>query len=112
MIRHRNSIETWNRFGDKYLVKDETLNYNFILDSVQVFANNLKLIGNKLCIFSGDVNQDNFINFFDLNLISDNSKIYSSENLNTDINSDGITDIEDLVICDSNVFRNISTIKP
>lgn len=112
VISHRNSIETWSRFGGEYLVKGGTFNYNFILDSSQAFGNNLKLIGNKWCIFSGDVNQDNVINSLDLNLISDYSTIYSSENLITDLNSDGITDIEDLVVCDNNVFRNISTIKP
>ncbi len=112
VIKHRNSIETWSRLGGEFLIKGGAFNYNFTLDSAQGFGNNLKLVGDKWCIFSGDVNQDNIINLLDLNLIAENSKIYLSENLNTDLNSDGITDIEDLVLCDNNVFRNVTTIKP
>ncbi len=60
-VKHRNSIETWSTvFGN--FSRGGSINYFDMTNSVSsAFGNNLKLVGTKYCLYSGDVNQDKVI---------------------------------------------------
>lgn len=110
VIKHHNSIETWNITAKSFSFG--TLDYDFTISSNQAFGNNLKQIGNKWCIYSGDVNQDGIINYDDLTLINNDASIYKSNIASTDLNSDGVTDLSDLITCENNISQNVMKVTP
>lgn len=105
VVKHRSSIETWSAIGKTF--SSGFLSYDFTTDSAKAYGNNLKKVGTKWCIFSGDVNQDGFINSVDLSLIGIDAFLYSPGYKITDINGDNFVDLNDLVICDENYYNNI-----
>src|SRR5664279_5643709 len=56
VVRHRNALETWSSTAHSF--NSFTLSYDFTSSQSQAYGNNLKLMGGKYCIYSGDVNQD------------------------------------------------------
>lgn len=110
VIKHRNSIETWSK--NPVTFSYHTLTYDFTTDSTKAFGNNLKKVGNEWCIYSGDVNQDGFINSTDLLLIESSASNFLSGYLNSDLNGDNFIDLNDLVLCDDNVFRSVNKLTP
>lgn len=110
VIKHRNGLETWSKTPQTFSA--HALNYDFTTDATKAFGNNLKKIGSNWCIYSGDVNQDGFINSADLLLIHNNAINYSSGYLNADLNGDNFVDLNDLILCDDNVFLSIGKITP
>lgn len=110
VIKHRNCLETWSK--NPLTFNAHFLNYDFTSASTKAFGNNLKKIGDSWCLFSGDVNQDGYINSNDLLLIQSDSNNYSSAYQISDLNGDNFVDLHDLVICDNNVFNSISKIIP
>ncbi len=110
VIKHRNGLETWSK--NPLTFNAHFLNYDFTSASTKAFGNNLKKIGDSWCLFSGDVNQDGYINSNDLLLIQNDSNNYSSAYQISDLNGDNFVDLHDLVICDNNVFNSISKIIP
>lgn len=111
-ITHRNSIETWSKAGGELITKGATLTYNFTTSSSQAYGNNMILKGTKWCIYSGDVNQDGFVNSTDLMFIDNDTFNCSFGYLPTDLTGDGFIDLNDLTICDNNFYNSIHTMRP
>jgi len=112
VIKHRNSIETWSKAGGEAMTKGSSVTYNFTNDSSKAFGNNMKKVNNKWCIYSGDVNQDRYVNLTDITLIGNDAFNYSTGYRLADINGDGYIDLDDLTICDNNYYKSVSTKKP
>ena len=114
VINHFNSIETWSKDGGELLLSDETnYNYDFTTAITQAYGNNLKLKGSKYCLYSGDINQDGFIDLFDVVRIYNDSKNFSTKNyLQTDLNGDSNVDLVDITICYNNSLNFVQIIKP
>jgi hypothetical protein len=72
----------------------------------------LKKCGSKWCIYSGDVNQDGFIDYSDLLQIDNDSYCYTSGYVNSDINGDQFVDYSDLRICENNSNNFVGVQKP
>ena len=100
VIKHRNGLETWSALTQTFSAG--TLNYDFTTASNKAFGNNLKLIGSKWCIYSGDTNQDGFINSTDLNQIYNDNVLGVSGYVPSDLNGDNFVEIDDL----NRVFSN------
>lgn len=109
IISHRNSIETWSANSVQFSLA--SLNYNFTSAQNNAYGNNLKLIGTKWCVFSGDVNQDGSVDSVDLGLIY-NDVYTNSFNLLTDITGDHFVDLNDLILCDNNFFNIVKKVTP
>lgn len=101
-VKHRNAMETWSSSPQTFTAN--ALTYDFTTGSNKAFGNNLKLIGSKWCIYGGDVNQDGFVETFDLNSVFNDNVTGASGYIASDLNGDQFTEIEDLNI----VFRNSS----
>jgi endonuclease/exonuclease/phosphatase family metal-dependent hydrolase len=112
VIKHRNSIETWSKAGGEAITKGSSITYNFTNDSSKAFGNNMKKINNKWCIYSGDVNQDRYVNLTDITLIGNDAFNYPTGYRLADLNGDGYVDLNDLTICDNNSYKSVSTKKP
>jgi len=109
-VKHRNSIETWSSSGNSFT--PSLMTYDFTTNAAKAYGNNLILKGTKYCIYSGDVNQDGFIDGSDLAFTDNDVFIFASGYLSTDVTGDNIVDASDLSIIDNNVFNNIIKITP
>lgn len=110
-LRHRNSIETWLASA----IACEKGTYTSIdatVDSSVVFGNNLVKVGSIWCIYSGDVNQDGFVDFSDLTLIDNDAYVFTSGYVQTDLNGDEFVDFSDLTLCDNNAYNFVGVIRP
>lgn len=110
VIKHRNSIETWS--ANPIQFNSGFADYDFSTTQNKAYGNNLKLINGKWCIYSGDVNQDGFINSTDVSLIFNSNSLGELGYLSTDLNNDSFTEIFDLIIVFNNSSAGIQKITP
>jgi endonuclease/exonuclease/phosphatase family metal-dependent hydrolase len=96
VLKHRNALETWSALPQTFTTN--TLTYDFTTGPEKALGNNLKLIGNKWCIYSGDVNQDGYIETADLNSVYNDNVNGATGYISTDLTGDSFTEIEDLNI--------------
>lgn len=111
-INHRNSIETWSRFGGELFTEGITFNYNFTDSESKAFGNNLILRESKFCIYSGDVNQDGAIDASDLSIIDNDAFNFITGFVNSDLNGDNFVDASDALIADNNASAFVTKIVP
>ncbi len=112
VIKNRNHLETWSKSGGETLLRASTQSYNFTDSPSKAFGNNLKKVGNRWCVFTGDVNQDGIINQSDLAAISVDARNFPVGYRITDLNSDNFIDINDFILSDNNSFNSVSVKKP
>ena len=115
-VKHRNS---YSRHGVLHHIAltSYALSYDFTTAPNQAYANNLILVGNKYCIYSGDVNQDGYVNLTDLVAVNNDAYNLVSGYLVTDLTGDLYTDLTDLLIVNNNsyglVVKNVpSSVNP
>jgi len=114
VIKHRNSIETWSNTGIA-VTAGGSVNYNFSNASSQAFGNNMKQIDAsplRFGLFSGDENQDGYVNLSDLVNVNNNANVFASGYLTSDMNGDNITDLSDVVITSNSASAFVSKITP
>lgn len=115
VIKHRNCVETWSASTVAF-AKGSTVSYNFTDAQTKAYGNNLIQVSDspvRWAIFSGDVNQDGYVDPLDLALIDNDSFNYvSGRGLASDINGDGYVDPLDMAIADANSFNYVGVIKP
>ncbi len=113
-VKHLNCIETWSRSGGDTIINNGTINnYDFTYSAAQAYGNNLKLKGTEYCMFSGDVDQNGFIDLDDLLLISNDAGNFITGNyLPADLTGEGIVDLEDVTVCYNNAVNFVSVIRP
>ncbi|MBK8982109.1 MAG: PQQ-dependent sugar dehydrogenase [Ignavibacteria bacterium] len=64
-VKHKNTLETWSVEGGIQFTRGVLNTYDFTDDAIKTFGSRIKLIGNKYCLISGDINQDGVINAID-----------------------------------------------
>lgn len=112
VISGRNNLQTWSKSGGEALTKNSTVSYNFDSLQTQAYGSNLKLVNTHWCLYSGDVNQDQFVDFSDLTLVDNDSYNFTSGYVATDVNGDLFVDFTDLTLVDNNSYNFIGTIRP
>lgn len=110
VVKHRNSLETWS--ASSVVFSNNQLTYDFTTSQNKAFGNNLKLVGTKWCIYSGDVNQDGYIETEDLSRIFIDNINGVTGYVTTDLNGDGFVEIEDLNIVFINSISGVETKRP
>ncbi|HMR40871.1 MAG TPA: hypothetical protein PKA90_10625, partial [Ignavibacteria bacterium] len=110
-LKHRNSLETWSKFGVNYQTSI-TLNYDFTFSASQSYGNNTILKGSKYCMYSGDVTQDGYIDLGDVVNIYNNGTLFVNGYVATDVNGDMITDLADVLIAYNNAIGFIAAKTP
>lgn len=110
VIKHRNALETWSSSSVTFV--NSQLTYDFTTSRDKAFGNNLKLIGTKWCIYSGDINQDGFIEAEDLSQVFIDNINGVQGFVPTDLNGDGFVEIEDLNIVFINSISGVETKRP
>lgn len=110
IVKHRNSIETWSSSSVQFNAGN--LAYDFTTAQSKSYGNNLKLVNGRWCIYSGDVNQDGFINLTDQSQVFIDNIAGAFGYISTDLNGDYYTEVGDLNIVFVNRTLGISVHKP
>ncbi len=112
VVNHRNSVETWSRtpltFGPGFLSPDFT-------DTANVFGGNLISVDNspqEFGLYSGDVNQDGFIDLTDVININNDANSFATGYINTDLTGNNVTDLTDVIMAYNNSVNFVSIKKP
>ncbi|MFA7359693.1 MAG: FG-GAP-like repeat-containing protein [Candidatus Kapaibacterium sp.] len=107
-IHHRNSLQTWSKSGGMAFTKSTSMTYDLSTGQNMAFGDNMILKGTKWCIYSGDVNQDGYVDANDRSIVwNDRNK---SGYYAADVNGDGAVDALDRSICWNN--RNKAVQRP
>ena len=111
VVKHRNSIETWSA----YPISMASYSYfNFTTAANKAYGDNqIEVETGKWAIYSGDINQDGFIDSFDFPALdTDIFNGVSGVYVNTDLNGDCFVDSFDFPIFDTNSYNGVSIITP
>ena len=113
VVKHRSSVETWSAAGVSF-TKGSTATYDFTSAASQAYGNNeVALDGGLYGIYSGDCNQDGYVDPLDLSLVDQDSFNYvGGAGLSTDVNGDQYVDPLDLSIVDQNSFNYAGIQRP
>ncbi|MHC1776582.1 MAG: hypothetical protein AB9834_14350 [Lentimicrobium sp.] len=109
-IRHRNSVTTTTAAPVSFA--SGTISYSFNQPSQAYGGNLLQMVTGQYVIFSGDVNQDGFIDTGDITPVDNDAANYATGYLDSDVNGDGITDTADMTIVDNNAAGYVGSMTP
>ena len=110
-VRTFNSIETWSTAGIQYSV-DSVMNYDFTVSDNRAFGNNEMLIGAKYCIYSGDINNDGFVNLEDILNASNAANNFSAGYYKEDVNGNNLVELNDILAIYNNAGKFVHKITP
>lgn len=113
VLKHDQCTETWSSSGGVELTNDSTIyNYDFTSYESQAYGNNLIQKGSKFCMYSGELNNDGFINLEDLLSIYNDAEMFKTGHVKTDLTGDKLVDLKDIIIAFNNSTRFIGVIRP
>jgi hypothetical protein len=113
-VSHRNSIETWY-YQPVNLSDSLFYNFDFYSSQSKAYGNNLKQVDNSPVIFavySGDVNQDGFVDLTDVLTINNDANIFLSGYVVSDLTGNDLVDLTDVLMAYNNSVGFVSVIKP
>ena len=110
VVKHFNSISVWSKTNGEVFNVTDTTNYNFTSANSQSYGSNQKLKGGKYCLYSGDVDRDDYVDASDFSII-DNGSFFgqSGRFIPSDLNADEIIDADDMTIADNNRAKIVVT---
>ncbi len=110
VVNYKNAISTWSK---NPVTMSAITNYDFSVAATQAYGDNLIDDGNGVfLIYSGDINQDGFVDGNDfIDLDNDNANFVSGYAI-TDVNGDGFVDGNDFIILDNNNANFIGIVRP
>lgn len=113
VVKHRSAVETWSASGVAY-TSSGTVNYDFTSAASQAYGGNeVEVTAGVFAMYSGDCNQDGYVDPLDLSLVDQDSFNYvSGSGLSTDVNGDQYVDPLDLSIVDQNSFNYVGIQRP
>lgn len=113
VLKHRNGLETWSKSGGETFTKGASMSYDFTSSASQAYGNNMKLVGTRYCIYSGDIQSSGFIDVVDITSIYNKALILASGMfLPENLNGDQVVDVTDMIICYNNSRLLIGVITP
>ncbi len=110
IVKHRGSIETWS---NSPVLISNGITYNFTNSVSKAFGDNLKNDGyGVFLIYSGDINQDGFVDGNDFIDVDNDNTNFVSGYTDTDVNGDGFVDGNDFILIDNNNSNFIGIVRP
>ncbi len=112
VIKHRNAIQTWSS-NPVTLIYNTSNTYDFTNNMNKAYGNNMVEVSSGVWAFySGDINQDENIDFLDDSILSNDISSFLSGCYSTDINGDGNIDLLDAQFVDANILNFIYSNHP
>ena len=111
-IKHRNTVQTWS--ANPIACSDNTALYDFTTAPDKAYGNNqVQVEPGVWAFFTGDMNQDEFIDGndfppFDADSYNGVNTVYVA----TDLNGDGFVDGNDFPVFDNNSYNGVSAVHP
>ena len=115
VIKHRNSIETWSKAGGESIVSGTSSDYDFTDALSKAFGSNLTQADAspvRFAVFSGDINQDGFIDLTDVILAYNDASSFTTGYKSSDVSGDNITDLTDMLLAYNNSNKFVNSVKP
>jgi hypothetical protein len=111
VVKHRNSIETWS--ASPITISSVTA-YDFSNGISKAYSSNQSAVGNgQYALFSGDINQDGYIDGSDYpDFDADSQNGVYGIYIATDLNGDGYVDGSDYPLFDANSQYGLYSITP
>ncbi len=110
-IKHRNTLQTWS--ANPVAVGAVPAIYDFTTAANKAFGDNMIQSGGVWMLYTGDLNQDDFIDASDYpGFDFDNFNGVAGVYVATDMNGDGFVDASDYPVFDSNNFNAVQAIYP
>ncbi len=110
-VKHRNTVETWS--ANPVTIGSTAITYDFTTASNKAYGNNMFLIDSTWKLFTGDMNQDGYIDSNDFVQYDTDANLgIVGEYIVTDLNGDGFVDGNDFPIFDLNNQNGIYSIHP
>jgi hypothetical protein len=110
-VKHRNSLETWS--AAPQTVGATPLTYDFTSAANKAYGDNMiQLESGVYGIYSGDINQDGFIESGDYPSLFNDNDAAAEGYLTTDLNGDGFVEASDYPILFNNNDAAIETLHP
>jgi hypothetical protein len=110
-IKHRNSLETWSAAAEAF--GSSTAIYDFSNAANKAYGDNMKDLGSGVYgFYSGDINQDGFIESQDFSPLTNDSDNFSEGYLSTDLNGDGFVESQDFPILVNNSDNFVEATRP
>ena len=113
-VTHRNALATWSAAPVTFVNSDASI--AFSVDASYAFGNNQIQVDNTpynvFAFYSGDVNQDGFIDLTDVISISNAANIFLTGYVVTDLTGNNVVDLTDVVMAYNNSVNFVNVIKP
>lgn len=101
IVKHRNTIETWS---SNVVPLTPYPDYNFTDLDMKAFGGYQQdLGGGKYGFFSGDINQDGFVNLTDITLEENGLQLFQTGYMPADLNGDGVVESADFSLLENNL---------
>lgn len=113
-IRHRNFLETWSTVP-VYLALTDQNDYNFTTSASTAYGNNLINVDSsplRFAAYSGDVNQDGYINLTDVLKVYNDASGFVTGYEAGDVTGNNIVDLTDLLMTYNNSGNFVSMQRP
>ncbi|MEO8665944.1 MAG: hypothetical protein ABI462_10640 [Ignavibacteria bacterium] len=112
VVKHRNCIQTWSKAGGIIFNPGTPSAYDFTLSQSQAYGSNLKLTGTKYSLYSGDADQNGYINLNDILIIYNDALTFTTGYTASDINGDNLVNLSDYLIALNNSVAFVRMIAP
>ena len=111
-IVHRNTLHSCS--ASPLTIGSNVLEYDFSTAASQAFGDNqVEIEPNVFALYTGDLNQDEFIDAFDFPIFDADAYLsLSNEYVHTDMNGDGFVDAFDFPVYDMNSANGIIALHP
>ena len=101
VIRHRNGLQTWSNATVNF--NSNSISYSFTNAASKAFGNNMRNLNDgNFAIYSGDVNQDGFINSADYTAVENGSQSFLFGYIPNDLTGDGLVESSDYSLIENN----------
>ncbi len=113
VLKHRNSIETWSAGG--HVFTSGFFSYDFSTANTQAYGSNETMVDAapvRFAIYSGDANQDGFVNLADLIKVYNDGTNFVTGYVVSDMNGDNAVNLTDLLITYNNSSGFVSVKRP
>jgi hypothetical protein len=109
-VKHRNTIATWSASA---VTMGATTSYDFTTAATQAYGDNMIEVATGVyAMFTGDINQDEFVDPFDYPSFELDNFNFASGYLSTDLNGDGFVDPFDYPVFELNNFNFVMSAHP
>jgi hypothetical protein len=109
-VKHRNALETWS--ATPQMVGATPSTYNFTDAASKAYGSNMVAVDGKFAFYSGDINQDGFIEATDYDQLNADNDALLEGFYPTDLNGDGFVEALDYDIINLNSDNLIEASRP